>query len=89
MYINNKVFACDACDAYKTHLRQCPQGTNTFIYIYIYIHTSRKVYDRNVVNKYRIHFVLGDITFKIIHYVHTYGEQNIGLVLFPQVDSEK
>ena len=43
------------------------------IYIYIYLPlfvTLKKVYDRNVVNKYRIYFLLGVITFNLIDYIY-------------------
>ena len=45
-------------------------------HIYIYelplFVTLKKVYDRNVVNKYRIYLLLGVITFNLIDYIYIY-----------------
>ena len=65
--------------------------------IYIYI-TLKKVYDRNVVNKY---LLLGVIIYYLIDYIYIcmyiyiyiyiyiYGEKNIVLVFVPRVDYDK
>ena len=49
------------------------------MYIYTYIHTQlpllvtlKKVYDRNVVNKYRLYLLLGVIIFNLIDYIYIY-----------------
>ena len=46
-----------------------------YIYLYIYILlfvTLKKVYDRKVVNIYRIYFLLGAITISLIDYIYIY-----------------
>ena len=56
-----------------------------FIYIYMYMLplfvNLKKVYDRNVVNKYGLYLLLGVVIYNLIDYmyiyIYTYGEQNI------------
>ena len=44
----------------------------TQTHTYILFVTLKKVYDQDVVNKYRIYLLLGVIFFNLIDYVHIY-----------------
>ena len=52
--------------------------TYIYIYVYIYIHmlhihmfvTLKKVYDRNVVNKYGLYSLLGVMIYNLIDYIY-------------------
>ena len=50
--------------------------TQTYIYVCVCVTlfvTLKKVYDRNVVNKYRLYLLLGVIILNLIDYVYIYN----------------
>ena len=54
----------------------CAYSAFGYIYIYVYIHNEmlvilKKVYDRNVVNKYGLYSLLGVIIYNLIDCIYT------------------
>ena len=58
---------------YAKNRINCGQSWKEY-YIYIICVTLKNVYDRNVVNKYRIYYLLGVITLNLIDYIYIYNK---------------